>query len=231
MLRSTAFTATLLLGASASAHVSISSGPAAADKSQKITFGIGHGCEDASGNHYDTKKIRIELPAGFASVRALPATGFGTPVIAKSGTTVTSIEWSRATADLLSGDDAFYDLTFRARVPNTPFTQVTFTVHQTCQVGAVEQTTTWTGTTGDTPGPALTIVPARTNATGWNKLTLSTAVAADMMGVFFSDALIVWKGASAFSANSNTRAQILATSGVTELTGGLAAGDDIWVRY
>ena len=46
----------------------------------------------------------------------------------------------------------------------------------------------------------------------------------------FKDALIVWRGNAAYSANPNTVAQIKAEAGVTELTE-LKANDEIWVRY
>jgi hypothetical protein len=48
--------------------------------------------------------------------------------------------------------------------------------------------------------------------------------------VFFGDALIVWKGAAAYSANPTTKELIAGTPGVTALTS-LAVGDELWVRY
>ncbi len=48
----------------ANAHVSLLSGPAQANKSQKITFGVGHGC-----NGDDTYTVRVQIPAGVVSVR------------------------------------------------------------------------------------------------------------------------------------------------------------------
>ena len=69
-------------------------------------------------------------------------------------------------------------------------------------------------------------MPAR--LPGWNKLTVPVAVSD--LSVFFSDALIVWKGTSAYSANSATKELIAATPGVGALTS-LAANDEIWARY
>jgi len=230
-----AFSAVLLTASLASAHISMVTTPAQADSTTKLTFGVGHGCEDANG-HYDTAKIRIEIPAGFTSVRPLALPGFGKPTVIRTGTTVTAVEWTKATADILDDDDSYYEPTIRARTPNAPFTKVTFTIVQTCRAGNADITTTWTGPdepSNDTPGPTLFIGPKRTNPTGWNKITVATGVnvtvATDLAG-FFKDARIVWKGASAFSTNSATTAQIGSTSGVTALTT-ITAGDEIWVRY
>lgn len=194
-------------------------------------FGVGHGCE-IGGEHYDTAKVRVEIPAGFTGVRAL-FSDFGKPTLIRSGQTVTAVEWAKASGDVLDGDDGYYELTFRARTPNAPYTQVVLTVHQTCIVNGTEMTTVWTGTSSESPGPALTLVPARTNPTGWNKLTIPSGVTvpADKMGTYFGDALIVWRGTEAFSSNANTAALVASTPGVTPLTGDLAAGDVIWVRH
>jgi len=221
----------LLSSSIALAHVSISSGPATADQSQKITLGVGHGCE-IGGEHYDTAKVRVDIPTGFTGVRAL-FSDFGKPTLIRDGSTVTAVEWAKPAADILDGDDGYYDLTFRARTPNAPFSQVVFTVHQTCIVNGEEVTVVWTGTGAENPGPVLTLIPARTNPKGWNKLTIPTGVTvpADKMGTYFADALIVWRGTEAFSTNANTAALIASTPGVTALTGDLAAGDVIWVRY
>ena len=78
----------------ADAHVSISSGPAAANKSQKIVFSVGHGCEGA-----DTLSIRVEIPAAVTSVRALRS-DFGKPSVEKDGTgAVTAVTWQKPDAD------------------------------------------------------------------------------------------------------------------------------------
>jgi len=57
-----AFVSILALAGTASAHVSVSRGPAFASKSQKITFSVGHGCDGA-----DTIGLRVvagDLAAG-----------------------------------------------------------------------------------------------------------------------------------------------------------------------
>lgn len=210
----------------AEAHVSISSGPADAAKSQKITFGVGHGCEGS-----DTLRVRIDIPAGVTSVRAL-FSDFGKPTLIRSGTTVTAVEWQKADADVLAGDDAYYELTIRARVPDAPFTRLQFNVTQVCRSATgVETTVMWDqgpGTTGN-PAPLLTVVPAR--SPGWNKIVLGRAVAAADLPLYFAGAQIVWRGNAAYSPNPNTMMQIGQTAGVTALAGDLSSGDELWVRY
>jgi hypothetical protein len=210
----------------AEAHVSLASGPAAAAKSQKITFGVGHGCEGS-----DTLRIRVDIPAGVTSVRAL-FSDFGKPTVIRDGTTVTAVEWTKADADVLAGDDGYYELTIRARVPDAAFTQLQFNITQVCRSAqGVETTVMWDqppGSTGNT-APMLVVVPART--TGWNKIVVGRAVAAADLPIYLGDAQIVWRGNAAYSANAATMAQIGQTQGVTALTGDLASSDELWVRY
>lgn len=214
------------------AHVSVNTGPAAADKSQKITFGVGHGCSDALDVHHDTLTIRIDIPAGVTSVRALYLPGFGNPTLTKVGGEVTMVEWTKPAGGELADDDAYYEPTIRARMPNTPFVKMPFVIHQVCDDNGTPITLSWNDQNNN-PSPKVTIVPARLNTTGWNKFTIpaGVTVAAADFGAYFGDALIVWKGAAAFSSNGNTAALIGTTPGVTLLSGDLAAGDEIWVRY
>jgi periplasmic copper chaperone A len=220
-----------LVGA-AEAHVSISSGPAAANKSQQITFAIGHGCEDANAKHLDTIKVRVTIPAGVTSVRALRS-DFGKPTVIKTGTTVTAVEWTKPVSELLDEDNGYYELKIRARVPDAPFTKLEFEVQQTCEdsTNHAQIVVDWNADEGSTtgePAPYLTVVPART--TGWNKFTVPRAVPQDEVPTYLGDALIVWKGTAAYSPNPTTAMLITTTPGVTPLDG-LAANDEIWVKY
>lgn len=218
----------------AEAHVSISSGPAPAGKSQFITFSVGHGCTDAASKKLDTVKIRVAIPAGVTGVRPL-FSGFGKPTVTRgSDNAVTAVEWTKAPGDLLDGDDAYYEIKLRATVPNAPFSKLEFSVDQTCEDSTTHQQIVvhWNAPEGSTTGePAamLSVVPAHT--TGWNKLTVPRALTQDEVAAFLGDAQIVWRGAEAYSSNQQTAAQIAATPGVTALSGGLKAGDEIWVRY
>jgi periplasmic copper chaperone A len=218
---------------SAEAHVSISSGPAAANKSQIITFSVGHGCTDAALKKLDTVKIRVAIPAGVTSVRPL-FSDFGRPTLIKNGATLTHVEWTKAAGDLLDGDEAYYEIKLRANVPNAPFTKLQFNVDQTCEDSTThaQVVVSWdqpeTSTTGE-PAPLLSVVPARTS--GWNKFVAPRALTQDEVATYLGDALIVWRGTAAYSSNAATAALITNTPSVTALTAGLQANDEIWVRY
>jgi hypothetical protein len=210
----------------AEAHVGLASGPAAAAKSQKITFAVGHGCEGS-----DTVRVRVEIPAGVTGVRAL-FSDFGKPTMIRNGTTVTAVEWAKVDADVLAADDGYYELTIRARVPDVPFTQLQFNITQVCRSSlGVETTVPWDqppGAAGN-PAPLVPVVPAWT--AGWNKIVVGRSVAAADLPVYFGGAQIVWRGNAAYSSNAATMAQIGNTQGVTALSGDLAVNDEIWVKY
>ncbi len=216
---------TLLAPRPGQAHVGIASGPAFANKSQKITFSVGHGCDGA-----DTYRVRVDIPAGVTSVRALRS-DFGKPTIIRDEVTpsvIVAVEWEKPLEDLQDEDVGFYELTLRARVPDAPFTQIPFTVTQTCRDSSdVETTEIWTGDTA----AVLNVVPSRLS--GWNSFTLgaSTTIPEALVPIFFGDAQIVWRGTAAYSANPVIATVIAATPNVTVLTGDLAPGDQIWVKY
>ena len=216
-------------------HVSITSGPATANVSQEVSFGVGHGC-----NADDTYTIKIQIPTGVTSVRPMP-NSFGKATVEKDGVTgnVTTVTYQKADPDLLPGDQQFYRLVVRLKPPNAPFTKVFFAVTQTCKSATTGALTVveWKETTPhnpdagtmDEPAAELLLLPAR--KAGWNRYTLSVAVAAADLPFFFGDATILWRGSEAYSTNVNTAAQIAATSGVSKLAGGLAASQEIWVKY
>lgn len=224
----------LASSATAFAHITIANGPVQTGKSAKITFNISHGCNNSTE---DTYKIRVDIPPGaFSNIRPMRS-DFGAAVLIKDNNVVTAIEWTKPDAEKLPSDSAFYELVFRASVTSPAYTTLRLNITQTCvnSVGTPTTPVVWDDLNAADPEPApkLYVVQSRANATGWAKFTIpaSITVPAANYGVYFSDALIVWKGTSAFSANANTRTQILATSGTTELTADLAAGDEIWVRY
>lgn len=210
-----------LVPAVAGAHASISSGPATANRSQKITFSVGHGCEGA-----DTVGIRVPIPAGVTSVRALDSS-FGAPIFETDvDGNVTAVSWRKPNAEALPEDRAYYEFVIRVRVPDAPFTRIAFPVEQTCYSEAGgEVQVDWAGE----DAPQLIVVPARQS--GWNSYTLPAAIVEDDMPTYFGDALIVWKGTAAYSPNPNIAALIATTMGVTALTGDLSSGDQLWVRY
>jgi hypothetical protein len=226
----------LLVGTSttAFAHITIATGPVQAGRNAKIALSISHGCNNSSE---DTWKVRVNFPAGtFSSVRAMRS-DFGTAVVLRDNNMIVGVEWTKPDADKRDEDDYFYELAFRAAVPNKPFTKVKFDITQTCTDDDGNPTTpvVWDDelSSDPEPSPRLVILPQKVNTIGWNKLTIpaATTVAAADLDDYFPDALIVWKGTSAFSINPNTVEQINATTGVTFLASDLAAGDVIWVRY
>lgn len=227
----------LFIPSLASAHITIASGPAIANKSgQKVTFAVNHGCTDRNNNKLDTLSIQVDIPAGIdpASVRPMPSDFAATPVVTRSGMNVTSIKWSRDPAELQSNDLAYYEITLRLKVADVPFTRIPFVITQVCRpLGGTpddDVTVVWTGpSTNAEPSPQLVVVPA--HAPGWNKLMLTAPVAAADLGAYFGDAQIVWKGTAAFSPNATVAALIGKTAGTTLLATDLAAGDEIWVKY
>jgi periplasmic copper chaperone A len=221
----------ILLGAAisvvpaiATAHVSVT-GPGFANTTQIIKFGVGHGCEGL-----DTSGIRMVIPAGVTSVRAVPSDFGRVSVETDASGAVTAVVWQRTPQETLEGDVAYYELSIRARLPDQAFSVVYFPIYQTCRgPDGGTLVSEWIQTdpdAGGDPAPALKLVPSRRS--GWNKFTVPTAVT-DLAG-YFGDALIVWKGNAAFSSNPATSDLIKTTAGVTALTA-LAANDEIWVRY
>lgn len=223
----------LSIPALASAHVSLTSGPAQANKSQIISFGVGHGCTDTAGKHIDTVKVTVQIPAGVTSVRGIRS-DFGNPTYTKSGANITAITWTKPAGDLLEADDSYYEVKLRAKTPDAPFTKLQWNVIQTCEDSTTHAqiVVPWDQPEGSTTGePAAIqmIVPARTS-TGWQKFTMGRALTIEEIATYFGDAQIVWRGNAAYSPNANTMSQIAVTAGVTAL-GSVAANDELWVRY
>jgi uncharacterized protein YcnI len=218
----------VLVALPSAAHVSIASGNAAANKTQEIAFGVGHGCEGA-----DTVAVTIDIPAGVTSVRPMRS-DFGPVSVTKDGAgTITNVTWTKRAEDDLDEDIAFYKLVVRMKPPDAPFTKLVFPTHQTCRAAdGAETTVDWIAPNEDDPNiepaPQLVVVPAK--LAGWNRFTVPAALSAEDLATFFGDALIVWKSNAAWSANAVTAEQIAATAGVSELTS-LAAGDTVMVKY
>jgi uncharacterized protein YcnI len=215
-----------LVPAIAAAHVSLTSGPGFANANNTLKFGVGHGCDGL-----DIFSVKINIPAGVTSVLPLPSDFGRISVERDAAGAVTSVTWTRPTQESYDRDLAYYELSLRARLPDASLTTIHFPTHQYCMGpdgGVVVND--WIGTdptnTAVAVAPAVRVVPSR--RAGWNKFTVPVAVAD--VGVFFGDAVIVWKGNAAYSGNPNTTELIKTTAGVTALTS-LAAGDEIWVKY
>jgi periplasmic copper chaperone A len=212
--------------ARAEAHVSIASGPAFANVSQEVAFGVGHGCQGA-----DTYRVQVEIPAGVTSVRPETSDFGQVDVETDAAGTVVAVTWTKSESSVLDADTQYYKLLLRLKAPAQPFTTIYLPARQTCRAGDGSETVVdWVGIdetdTTVEPAPMLYLLPAR--FPGWNKYTLDTDVT-DLKG-FFGDAQIVWAGNKAYSVNPSTAELIAGTDGVSALTS-LAAGEQIWVKY
>jgi uncharacterized protein YcnI len=215
-----------LVSTTAEAHISIASGPAFANTTQEVIFGVGHGCDGA-----DTYRVQVEIPAGVTSVRPETSDFGQADVETDAAGLVVSVTWTKPDANVLDSDTQYYKLLLRLKAPDQPFTTVYLPAHQFCRApSGAETVVDWVGLDSSDstvePAPALRILPAR--FPGWNKLTASTAV--DDLKGYFSDAEIVWVGSKAYSVNPATTELIAGTSGVSALTS-IAEGEQIWVKY
>jgi len=210
----------------AGAHVSVASGPAHANTSQEVAFGVGHGCEGM-----DTFRVEVEIPTGVTSVRPETSDFGQTDVMTDEAGSVVMVSWQKSEQALLGTDSQYYKLLVRLKTPDAPFTTLFFPAHQTCRsADGTLKVVDWVGLDDSNPdvepAPALAVIPARFR--GWNQVTVPTAL--ENLGAFFPDAEIVWRGNSAFSVNPTTVELIDATEGV-RLLEALAPGDRIWIKY
>ncbi|MCP3100297.1 DUF1775 domain-containing protein [Myxococcus sp. K15C18031901] len=223
-----------LAATSAQAHVA-ASGPAYANTTAEIQLTVGHGC---SGS--DTYRLKVTLPEGLGGVRPLDSV-FGKATLEKDANgTVTAIVWTRAaTSEVLPADTHFHRVALRARLPDKPFTTLFFPTTQTClDATGKELTVEWVGTssghdhgsdsgttTEPEPAPSVFLLPAR--SPGWNKYTVNEHVH-DLS--VFNDALIVWAGDKAYSANPVTKG-LIETEKDTGVLTEIHPGTEIWVKY
>jgi len=216
-----------LFASTAHAHISIASGPAFANASGEVAFGVGHGCEGA-----DTYRVQIDIPAGVTSVRPETSDFGQVDVETDAAGTVVSVTWTKSDASVLDSDTQYYKLLVRLKAPDQAFTKIYFPAHQTCRAkDGTETVVDWVGIDEPAdstvePAPTLYLLPAR--FPGWNKFTVNTAV--DDLKGFFADAQIVWSGSKAYSINPATTELIAGTSGTSALTS-IADGEQIWVKY
>src|SRR3982750_2225973 len=86
----------------AQAHVSIASGPAFANTSQEISFGVGHGCEGA-----DTYRVQVEIPDGVSSVRPETSDFGQVDVETNAAGAVVAVTWTKSEAQVLDSDQQY----------------------------------------------------------------------------------------------------------------------------
>lgn len=234
-------TASMLSVAVAQAHVSVVSDTAYANGYYAATLAVPHGCDGM-----DTIGVEVEVPANFGTPRVFES-ALGKGSVAIEGETGNYIlTWTKAEGtEQYAEDDHAYEVSFRTRLPDTPFTTVYFPTRQFCEspVGATGQSD-WVGTGGhghdhgggggeseELPAPSMMIYPAR--YPGWNTYEVTEHLH-DMS--IFNDAEIVWWNDAAYSSNPLTLELIEedANTSVLEQIHPADEGQDptiIWVKY
>jgi uncharacterized protein YcnI len=218
----------------AHAHVGLTAAGPYAGATVEANFNVGHGCAGL-----DTYSVKIRIPSGVTSVRVVENGSFATVTTEKDAAeNVTSVTFTKAQGAVRAADDAFYKLVLRLKLPANPFTTVYFPTSQVCKSadGNMTMTTEWSATTEPVPdageqaepAPALLVLPTR--APGWNKYTAATGMDKLKVADLFKDALIVWAGEAAYSANPNTTELIKAEDGV-EVLEVIQPGTEFWVKY
>ena len=213
-------------------HVSVTSETAYANGYYQVDLAVPHGCEGA-----DTYRVEVELPAGFPAVRAvLGSLGYATIAAEADTGQPTTLTWEKPMTDLLDSDSHAYEVSFRTKLPDTPFAKYYFPTTQYCRDDqGVESTAAWVGissghdhggsASGEKPAPALFVYPAR--APGWNQYTAPDHLH-DMS--IFNDAIIVWKGNAAYSPNPVTQQLIIDDAETTTLEQ-IHPGETFWIKY
>lgn len=139
-----AATAALMLATSASAHVVLQDGVAAAGAGYRAAFLVGHGCDGSA-----TTAIRVQIPEGFQGAKPMPKAGWTLKVssakLAKPyesyGKTVTDdvveISWTANGRESFLQDAWYDEFVLRGTTPKQPG-QLWFKVLQTCEKGQVD---------------------------------------------------------------------------------------------
>lgn len=117
-----------LLGAAASAHVTLEYPAAPADSSYKASFKVGHGCGESA-----TRQLVVDVPAGVKGVHPMPKAGWALAVDSANGE-VSRVTWTAKTRDDMLAS-AFYDeFVLVARLPSQAGT-LYWPVRQVCETG------------------------------------------------------------------------------------------------
>lgn len=228
-----------LFTGSAFAHVSVTSAPHFANAYSEFTFAVPHGCAGLNSagqeQNFDSQKVEVKVDKsyGLSGLRPLNSV-YGDVEISEDDTTIT-LTWTKK-GELYDSDTHAYNLQFRAKTPDTPFTTIYFPAIQHCISDTGEALTAeWVGMGahdhhGDStvkPAPKITLNPKR--YPGWNLYTVTQ----DMHDLSaFSDAQIVWNAdkTAAWSANPLTQQMIMEDDTIGELEM-LSAGSQVWVKY
>lgn len=223
------FGGSVLFFSQAQAHVSVISPPAMVDATSTVELGVPHGCEGK-----DVSRVEVTVPENFTSIRPRDAL-LGPATFEKDEATgrITKIIWTKPQGAVLPADTHYYTVSFRAKMPNTPFATVYLPTTQYCKGDNGEElAVAWDQISTDhsnhdtsKPAPAMLIFPVR--YAGWNQFS-SQEHLHDM--TVFKDAQIVWKGNAAYSSNPVTTQMIQNDSSLTPLTE-IHPGDSFWVKF
>jgi uncharacterized protein YcnI len=130
--------ATLVLAATAQAHVTLERAEAPAGSTYKAVLRVGHGCEGSP-----TTAIRVRIPDGVIAVKPMPKPGwelatqiepYAQPVKYYETTLTEGVKEIAWTGGKLP--DAWYDeFVFRGQLPDAAGTVLWFPVVQECETG------------------------------------------------------------------------------------------------
>jgi len=210
--------------------VSVSSGPAFANENTMISLSVPHGCEGE-----DTVRIEVMIPETLTGVRPQDVVFGLADIEADDLGNVIKIVWSKPEGEGRESDTHFYEVSFRARMPDQPFTKVHLPTTQYCLNALGEElAVSWTTISDshdhngvDKPAPAMMIYPAR--HPGWNQYSTTTGQHLHDMSIF-DDAEILWWNKAAYSSNPAIMQMIEADSDTSTLTE-IHDNATIWVKY
>ncbi|MGB3621085.1 MAG: DUF1775 domain-containing protein, partial [Ketobacter sp.] len=221
-----------ILSGSALSHVGVASGPAFAGDRTIVDLSVPHGCDGM-----DTLRVEVDIPEQFTSVQPIDNVFGPATFETNSEGGISKIIWTKPVENALAADDHYYKLSFRATLPDAPFTVAALPTTQYCQTPDGNETfVSWDElpaegghdhhAAGSHPAPTLMIFPQR--FPGWNQYVAPDHLH-DMS--IFDDAEIVWKNdVEAYSANPVTLQMIESDADVSVL-GQIHPGETFWVKY
>lgn len=221
------------------AHVSITSTPHFANAYSEFTLAVPHGCAGMNSagqeQNFDSQKVEVKIDKAYGLTGLRPLNSvYGNAEITEDDSTIT-LTWTKSGA-LYDSDTHAYNLQFRAKTPDAPFTTIYFPAIQHC-ISDIGETLTseWIGMDahdhhGDStakPAPKVILNPERHS--GWNLYTITQDIH-DL--TVFNDAQIIWNAdkTAAWSANPLTQQMIMDDDAIGELKM-LSAGSQVWVKY
>ncbi|MBE2315620.1 YcnI family protein [Solirubrobacter sp. CPCC 204708] len=144
-----ALAATLLVPASAHAHVTLQPSSAAAGGYTRLDVRVPNERDDAS-----TQKVELQFPEGFESASYAPVPGW-TAEVTMDGDRVSTITWTAEDEEDAIPPGAFQDFGLSLRIPEEPGAKLAFKALQTYTGGEVVR---WIGAEdSDNPAPIVSV--------------------------------------------------------------------------